>query len=144
MDGHRDADRYRNTPARGVKGGKWWIIGDAAALADGGLRGVRCGEHPIVVYRVAGALHATDRLCTHAFVPLDDGILEGFEVECPVHQARFDVRTGACVRFPASTPLRTFDVRERDGVIEVWVADDLTPARNGRRESLRKPRGPAA
>ena len=86
--------------------GAWWRVCDEAALSEGGACGAECGGHLVAVFRTRGELHATDSLCTHAFVPLQDGILDGYEIECPVHQARFDVRDGACTRFPATRPLR--------------------------------------
>ncbi len=109
--------------------GAWWRVCDEAALAEGGACGAECGGHLVAVFRTRGELHATDSLCTHAFVPLQDGILDGYEIECPVHQARFDVRDGACTRFPATRPLRTFRVRKHDRVVEVWIPAGLEPAR---------------
>lgn len=101
--------------------GQWWPVVEAQRLADGAAFGAQCGAVRIAVYQVAGELFATDSLCTHAFVPLEDGLLDGFEIECPVHQARFDVRSGACRRFPAAKPLRVFKVRRNDGQVQVWI-----------------------
>ena len=77
-------------------------------------------------------------------MPLEDGLLDGFEIECPVHQARFDIRNGECRAFPAERPLRTFPVRELDGHGEVWIPATLEAAR----ATVRRPgpgpgRGPA-
>lgn len=109
--------------------GEWWVAAPEARLREGGAIGAHCAGHPVAIYRVEGQLYATDSLCTHAFVPLEDGILDGFEIECPIHAARFDVRTGACLRFPARVPLRAFPVRSRDGQIQVWIPAGLEPAR---------------
>ncbi len=111
-------------------GGDWVRVAEAVQLAEGGALGARPLGHPVAVFRRGGKLFATDSLCTHAFVPLEDGILDGFEIECPVHQARFDIRNGACMAFPARHPLRTFAVRENAGAIEVRVPRDLAPARS--------------
>lgn len=110
--------------------GDWIGVGDATRLAEGSALGARPGGHPIAVFRQGGQLFATDSLCTHAFVPLEDGLLEGFEIECPVHQARFDIRTGACTAFPARFPLRTFPVREKADVLEVRIPRNLPLARH--------------
>jgi len=109
--------------------GEWHAAGASAALAEGGVLGASAGAHRVAIYRREGRLHATDGLCTHAWVPLEDGLLDGFEIECPVHQARFDIRSGACTAFPAQHPLRTFPVREAEGRIEVFVARGLPSAR---------------
>ncbi len=113
--------------------GQWWPVAGESALGEGQAIGADCGGHPVALYRIRGALHATDSLCTHAFVPLEDGLLDGFEIECPVHQARFDVRTGACTRFPARRPLRTFTVRVAAGRIEVWIPAGTAPAMGAHR-----------
>lgn len=109
--------------------GQWLPAFDAAALPEGGARGARLGPHRIAVFRREGGLYATDSLCTHAWVPLEDGLLDGFEIECPVHQARFDIRNGECRAFPAERPLRTFPAREHDGRVEVWIPATLEVAR---------------
>lgn len=115
--------------------GRWWPVVEEARLVDGAAVGTEIrasepggeGAAPsaralrVAVFQVAGELHATDSLCTHAFVPLEDGLLDGHEIECPVHQARFDVRSGACLRFPAKRPLRVFEVRRHEGFVQVWI-----------------------
>lgn len=105
----------------GGAAGQWWPVVDESRLSDGAAFGADCGALRIAVYQVAGALYATDSLCTHAFVPLEDGMLDGYEIECPVHQARFDVRNGECRRFPADKPLRVFQTRREAGVVQVWI-----------------------
>ena len=70
--------------------GQWRRAGATGALPEGGILGAVLDGHRIAIYRRDGQLHATDGLCTHAWVPLEDGLLDGYEIECPVHQARFD------------------------------------------------------
>lgn len=127
--GQPSAEQAVSTP----EAGEWIHAADAAQLPEGGALGVRAGGHPIAVFRQGGRLFATDSLCTHAFVPLEDGVLDAFEIECPVHQARFDIRTGACTAFPARHPLRTFRVREDGASIEVFIPLGLAPALRVRR-----------
>ena len=116
--------------------GQWRRAGATGALPEGGILGAVLDGHRIAIYRRDGQLHATDGLCTHAWVPLEDGLLDGYEIECPVHQARVDIRTGACTAFPAQHPLRTFPARERDGVVEVFVASGLAKARAALQERV--------
>jgi nitrite reductase/ring-hydroxylating ferredoxin subunit len=61
-------------------------------------------------------------VCTHEFALLSKGYQEGSVVECPLHQARFDVVTGACLSPPAKLDVRTYPVRIVAG--EVLVAID--------------------
>ena len=71
----------------------------------------------IALCNVEGQLYAIEDVCTHDDGPLGEGTLEGKEVECPRHGARFDVRTGAVTRMPAVAPVRTFPVKvEGDSV----------------------------
>jgi len=81
------------------------------------------GSRRIVIYRVDGNIYATDNVCSHAFALLTDGWLEDGLVECPLHGAQFDVKTGAAVRGPADCPVETFETRVRDGMVEVRIAD---------------------
>ena len=77
---------------------------------------VNTGGRQIAIYLVGGdTVFATDNRCTHGDAPLCDGFLEGHEIECPHHQGRFDIRTGAAIRAPASTPLATYPVRLEGG-----------------------------
>jgi nitrite reductase/ring-hydroxylating ferredoxin subunit len=65
---------------------------------------------PVAVYNVAGQFFATSDECTHAQGPLSDGRLEGEEVICPWHFSRFNVKSGAAARGPASVALKTYTV----------------------------------
>ena len=56
-------------------------------------------------------MYCTGNLCTHAEAYLSDGYLEGFEIECPLHGARFDIRTGAALCAPASQDILVYPVR---------------------------------
>lgn len=65
----------------------------------------------IAVCNVDGQFYAIEDVCTHDGGPLDQGTLEGREIECPRHGARFDVCTGRATLMPAVMPVRTFDVK---------------------------------
>jgi len=86
----------------------------AAALADLKQRRVmdaEIGNEEIALYWVDDAPYATHNICTHAFARLSDGYLDGDCIECPIHQALFDVKTGAAVTPPASTPVKVYPCR---------------------------------
>lgn len=65
----------------------------------------------IALYTVGDAVYATDNTCTHGQARLCDGFLDGHEIECPLHQGRFDVRDGKPLCEPVSEPLRSYPVR---------------------------------
>ena len=59
-------------------------------------------------------------MCTHGEARLCDGYLIGHEIECPLHQGRFDVRSGEPTWSPACEPLTTYGTKTKDGVIWLW------------------------
>ena len=65
----------------------------------------------ICIANIDGKYYAIDNTCTHEGGPLADGTLEGYEVECPWHGSKFDVRTGAVTNPPATEPETTFEVK---------------------------------
>src|SRR5512137_1275109 len=73
----------------------------------------------IVVVNLDGQFYAVEDVCTHDGGPLGEGKLDGCELVCPRHGARFDVRTGAATRMPAIEPAPTYAVRVEDGDVLV-------------------------
>jgi 3-phenylpropionate/trans-cinnamate dioxygenase ferredoxin subunit len=71
------------------------------------------------VARVGGTLYAFEDRCTHDDAPFDDAPIEGSQLICPRHGARFCLRTGDALSPPAYEPLRIFEVRESAGRVEV-------------------------
>ena len=89
-----------------------WI--DAAAVADvpeGDVIGVRVGGKEIALYEVEGEVFATDNICTHGHARMSDGFLEGREIECPLHQGKFDVCSGQALCAPLTDNIKTYAVR---------------------------------
>lgn len=74
---------------------------------------------PVVLLKLGEQYHAISATCTHAGGPLDEGTLEGDVVTCPWHGSRFSMRTGAAKTGPASIAQPRYDVRVRDGKIEL-------------------------
>ncbi len=97
----------------------------AANLSDlppGRAKIVEIGYEDIALCNVGGEIYAIANLCTHDNGPLGEGYLDGEEIECPRHGARFSVRTGEVKVLPAIIPIPTFEVKiEGD---EVWVDVD--------------------
>ena len=75
---------------------------------------------PIAVFRTEDdEVYALNDTCTHETASLADGWIEGAEVECPIHSAKFSLCTGAALCLPASIPARTHRVELRGD--EVWL-----------------------
>jgi len=91
-----------------------WV--EAGSVSDIAAGRVRLIEHEaedlrIAVCNVDGQFYAIEDVCTHDGGSLDRGDLEGEEIECPRHGARFNVRTGDATLMPAVMPVRTFPVK---------------------------------
>lgn len=99
----------------------WIRIATVEECAPGQLLGAVAGDVKIVVANVDGDLYALQDRCSHANFPLNDGELEGSELTCVHHGAKFDACTGEARGFPAIRPVRTFEVDVRDGEIYVNV-----------------------
>lgn len=68
-----------------------------------------------------GSFHATDGYCTHEKAHLADGIVDGFEIECPLHFGAFDYRTGTPVVAPVCVALKTYPVTVENGDIFITL-----------------------
>lgn len=80
-------------------------------LSPGALRRVEiAGKAYCVALAPDGQLYAIDDLCSHEEASLSEGELIGFQVECPQHLSRFDVRSGAVSRLPAMDPVSSYPV----------------------------------
>lgn len=89
-----------------------WIDALAADdLPNDDVIGVAVAGKDIAIYTIGDDVFATDNLCTHGNARLCDGFLDGHEIECPLHQGKFDVRNGKPACEPATEPLRTYPVR---------------------------------
>ena len=92
-------------------------------LPPGGKKLAEIEGRAIAVFNVAGVLYAIDDVCTHDGGPLAEGDLEGCEIRCPRHGARFDVRTGKALCFPAFEPVASHVVEVRGDDVMVMLAD---------------------
>jgi nitrite reductase/ring-hydroxylating ferredoxin subunit len=101
----------------------WRQIASSESIPEGEMHASTFGDKKIAVYNVDGTFYATDNICTHAFALLSDGLLDGCVIECPLHNARFDVRDGAVLASPAERALDCYPVRLNGEVVEVLVPD---------------------
>jgi nitrite reductase/ring-hydroxylating ferredoxin subunit len=101
----------------------WHEVARAEALGDDEILGIDIGGRPVAVCRSGGALYALHNVCTHQFALLSDGYVEDGCIECPLHQGRFDLKTGKPLCPPVTEPVRTYPVRIQDGKILVEIQD---------------------
>jgi 3-phenylpropionate/trans-cinnamate dioxygenase ferredoxin subunit len=100
----------------------WVEVARVGEIAAGELKAVEYDGATIVLFNLDGSYYALDDVCTHDGGPLSDGVVQGEEVVCPRHGARFAIRTGAVTAPPAVEPVRRLAVRVEDG--RILVRDD--------------------
>ena len=93
----------------------WVDALSADALPADDVKGVVVAGRDIAVYTVGDAVYATDNLCTHGHARLCDGFLDGHEIECPLHQGKFDVRNGQPTCDPVTDAVRSYPVEIEGG-----------------------------
>lgn len=98
---------------------EWTDVAQAEELQPGDYRIVDIDDVEIAVINCDGEFYAIEDVCTHDGGELTGGEIEGCQIECPRHGARFDIKTGAALTAPAYEPVAVFPVRVENGVIQV-------------------------
>lgn len=94
-------------------------------LEDGDTMTVETEGEPVALYRVGNEFYATSDTCTHEKWSLgEEGDLDGFEITCTLHNARFDVRDGKALCFPATVNLARYVTIVEDGKVYVAPATE--------------------
>ena len=105
-------------------------LGDFSDLDNGELTTCEVGDLEILLCRVDGRLYAIEDNCSHADTPLSEGRLSGFQVNCPLHGASFDVRDGTHSGPPAYTGGRCFEIVEDDSGVTVKIENKKPEAKD--------------
>jgi len=101
--------------------GKWLDVAAAADIPPGTHEILETDDEIIAVFNIDGKFFAIEDVCTHDGEELTGGPVEGDQIICPRHGARFCIRTGRALTPPAYEDVPTYPVRVRDGRIEVQV-----------------------
>jgi 3-phenylpropionate/trans-cinnamate dioxygenase ferredoxin subunit len=92
-------------------------------LQDGQMTQIEVHGVQVLLCRVAGQYYALADVCSHAKQALSEGKLRGYEISCPLHGARFDIRNGRCLGPPATQPIASYTIDiDSDAVIIVSTA----------------------
>ena len=98
---------------------QWVEVAHESEIEPGEFRVVDVDDTLIAVFNVKGSFYAIEDLCTHDGEELTGGPMEGDQVICPRHGARFCIRTGKALTAPAYEPVTTFPVRVENGAVQV-------------------------
>ena len=74
------------------------------------------------VYRLEDGFFATDGICTHEAVHLEDGLVMDGEIECPMHQGIFDIKSGSAISPPAGEDLKTYPVKVENDQVYIKIS----------------------
>ena len=86
-------------------------VADTKDIPSSQMKSVEVSGEKICVVNVEGKYYAIGNVCTHVGGPLAEGTLEGYEVECPWHGSKFDVRTGEPTKPPARQSVPAYEVK---------------------------------
>ena len=101
----------------------WTDVAAQADLFEGAGIAVAPEGQDIALFSVDGEVFAINNLCTHGNAKLCEGFVEGHNVECPFHQAMFNLRDGSVSCGPATEPVKTWSVKMAGGRVYL----QLTP-----------------
>ena len=90
---------------------------------EGGMKLVEVAEKLVIVFRIGEEYYCIDDVCTHDGGTLSDGELDGCQIECPRHGARFDIRNGEALTMPATQNTLAHAVKVVDDDVLVKLAD---------------------
>jgi len=99
----------------------WQSVIALAALEKRWVTRVTLGTRLIAIYDTPSGIYASLALCNHGGADLCDGYFDQHIIECPLHQGAFDVRDGKPISAPATRPMKTFDTRLNNGMVQIRV-----------------------
>jgi 3-phenylpropionate/trans-cinnamate dioxygenase ferredoxin subunit len=100
---------------------EFFSVGSVYELNEGQRLFIEIDETPIVILNIAGNYYAVADVCSHDDGPVGEGNIEGFEIICPRHGARFDIRSGKALALPAFVDIPAFPVRVVGDQIEIGI-----------------------
>ena len=90
---------------------EWVRVASTAAVKPGQVIAVVVGNEEVAIANVDGEFLAVSDVCSHEYVLLHDGFIEGDEIECPQHGSMFSLRTGEVRNLPATQPIPTYQTK---------------------------------
>ena len=100
---------------------EWHDVAAPAEVGEDAPISVKVGEREIGIYAVNGKHYALEDVCPHAYALLSQGFVDGEEIECPLHGAKFHIPTGKCTKEPGSRDLACYAVKLEGGRLYVKV-----------------------
>ena len=99
----------------------WILVGTADNIEVEDIIRFDHNDKTFCVYKLEDGFYATDGICTHEAVHLEDGLVMDNEIECPMHQGVFDIKTGEAISPPACDDLKTYPVKVENNNIYIQI-----------------------
>jgi len=99
----------------------WVLVGTTDNIEVEDIIRFDHNDKTFCVYKLEDGFYATDGICTHEAVHLEDGLVMDNEIECPMHQGVFDIKTGEAISPPACDDLKTYPVKVEDNNIYIQI-----------------------
>ena len=97
----------------------WILVCNESEIEIDDLKRFDYKDKTFCIYKLKDGIYATDGLCTHESFHLEEGLVMHEEIECPMHQGIFDIKSGKAVSEPACVDLKTYETKVEDGKINI-------------------------
>ena len=102
----------------------WFPVCQADEVSEDEPKAVEVNGHKVGIFKLEEQLFAVENVCPHAYALLTDGFIDEGTVECPLHEAIFDIETGRLESGPGCRNLQTFPLKEQGG--QIWLQTAVT------------------
>jgi len=102
----------------------WIAVCDVSQVQEDFPFSAKVNDSEIGIFLVEEQYYALEDICPHAYALLSQGFVEDGKVECPLHEAVFDIKTGKCLREPGSRDLKIYPTRIHENRIEVSFVEE--------------------
>lgn len=82
---------------------------------------IEINQQRIVLFNISGRIFAIGDVCSHDEGPVGDGEIDGMDIICPRHGAKFDIQSGKAISLPAVEDIPSYPVRVVDGMVEIGI-----------------------
>ncbi len=116
--GHTDMYNYIEVDAENLE---YVTVAEVGELGDGERLIVDIDDEPIAVFNIAGLYYAIADVCSHDDGPVAEGEVDEYEIACPRHGAKFDIRNGHVLTLPAIVDIPAYPVRIEGNEIQIGL-----------------------
>ena len=96
-------------------------ICDLSEIPNGSTKKFEINDEEITICNINNQIFAINDNCSHDEASLQEGFIDGYEIECPMHGAKFDIRTGEVTCLPAVSQIKTYNIKINNGAIELEI-----------------------